>query len=210
MTNIKKAINYPSREGNVPDYYDNAYIKLVGGLADKYGLDPVMIAKLLDNNTNIPLKINKATADNETAQASTRVKNDFLASCKKDMLKVLNIIQDHDNFEEADMEDLGARVISEPADPNIAKPVITEITILSAMIIFDWIRSSWQGIFIESSYDGINWTYSDKDFKSPWEDKRKNQQSNVPEARYYRFKYMQNDQPIGLYTDVIKVLCEIY
>jgi hypothetical protein len=45
--------------------------------------------------------------------------------------------------------------------------------------------------------------------KSPFEDTRKNKKADVPETRYYRFRYLKADTPVGKYCDVLKVNCEV-
>lgn len=210
MTTIIKSIFYPTIIGNIPPYQQNVLDKLGGGLDVKYGITPAVMAALTARKSSIVTAIDKKVADDQTAQASTEARNAELALGKGEFRKVLTDIQDHSDFEEADMEALGGRVISDTPDINIVKPVITEITHTPQMVIFDWIKSFLQGVIVEGSYDGRAWNFKDKDFRSPWEDTRKNQVLNVPEVRYYRFQYMLNDKPVGLYSDVIKVVCEIY
>ena len=113
------------------------------------------------------------------------------------------------NFEEADAEALGIRVHKTPPDYASVVPIVTDITTLPDQIIFDWVKAAMDGVIIESSYDNSTWVKIGTDLKSPFEDKRKNQKVDTPETRYFRFRYIKNDEPVGLYCDVIKVTCEI-
>lgn len=210
MALTKKSIFYPTIIGNVPPYQQNVLDKLSGGLDLKYGVTPARLAALTARKVSVVAAIDKKVADDQTAQASTESRDAVLVLAKREFKKVLTDIQDHLAFEEADMEALGGRVISETPDLDTVKPVIPSITSLPDKIVFDWVKSFLDGLFAESSYDGVNWNFKDKDLRSPWEDTRKNQTLNVPEARYYRFRYMKGDTAVGLYTDVIKVVCEIY
>lgn len=210
MANKKKAIYYPVLEGDVPPFYDNAVKKLNDTYGAKYSIDHAVITNLETHNTQIPLKIAKAENDRQTAQASTVIKQEELSAAKKELLWVFKKIEEAPNFDEQDAEDLGMRRIKTPIDLNKVKPVITKITLLSDKVIFDWIKGELHGIIVESSYDGNTFTFLDKDQKSPFDDTRKNKVENTAETRYYKFRYLYNDQPVGEYTDVIKVVCDIY
>lgn len=210
MANTKKPIYYPTADSAVPSFYDNAYQKLNSTYGVKYGIDPADILKIKTHNTDIPLKIAKAESDRQTAQASTVIKREELSEGKKLLLTVFNQIVSNPSFEEQDAEDLGMRRDKPPIDLNKVKPVISQITVLPDKVIYDWVKGSLQGIIIESSMDGLNFEKLDKDFKSPFEDLRKNKVFNVPETRYMRFRYMFNDVPVGDFTEPIKVVCDIY
>ncbi len=64
------------------------------------------------------------------------------------------------------------------------------------------------GVIIESSYDGVTFTEIGKDTHSPFEDKRSNV-SECAETRHYRLRYFKNDTAVGLYSDVVRVVCSI-
>lgn len=210
MANTKKPIFYPTADADVPSFYDNAYQKLNSTYGVKYGIDAADILKIKTHNTDIPLKIAKAENDRQTAQASTVIKREELSEGKKLLLSVFNKIVLEPNFDEQDAEDLGMRRTKPPIDINKVKPVISQITVLPDKVIFDWVKGEMQGLLIDSSYDGITFEKLDKDFKSPFEDFRKNKVFNVAESRYFRFRYIYNDELVGDYTEPIKVVCDIY
>jgi hypothetical protein len=161
------------------------------------------------HNTNIPKVIDKAHADRTIAQQSTTLKREELSKSKKDIMRVFQKIVSAENFEEADAEALGIRVHKTPPDYDNASPLVTDITTLPDQIIFDWVKGPMDGVIIESSYDGVTFTQLGLDLKSPFEDKRKNLKAGTPETRFYRFRYIKNDTPVGIYCDTIKVTCEI-
>lgn len=204
------SIHYPVIEGQVGPFYDNAYDQLEASLAAKYGINAAAMAKLLTNKDTIPLKIKGAIVAKIASQGATEDKRAFLSIARKDMMRVFRIIADSEIYEEVDGEKLGFRVEHILPDLNTVKPDIFEITVLSDQVIIDWVKSFLHGIVIDGSYDGINWTRLDKDLKSPFEDRRKNQQAGVPETRYYRFRYLYNDVEVGLVSEIFKVICEIY
>lgn len=208
-SNHKKAIYYPLQDTEIIPYYDNAYNKLHDTLAAKYGIQPEEMAIIQSHNTNVPTVIEKAHADRAVSQESTTLKRVELGRAKKDIMRVFQKICNAENFEEADAEALGIRVHKTPPDYNSVVPVITDVTVLPDQVLFDWVKSFLDGVIIEGSYDNTNWTKIGTDTRSPFEDTRKNQKSDAPEIRYYRFRYFKHDVPVGLYTDVIKVNCDI-
>ena len=210
MANKKKAIHYPLSESEVSAYYDNAVKKLQSTYALKYSIGAPIVASLETHNINIPKKIAKAESDRQTAQASTVIKQEELSAAKKELLSVFNKIVLEPNFEEQDAEDLGMRVVKTPIDLTKVKPLITQITVLPDRIIFDWTKGQMSGLLIDASYDGVNFELLDKDQRSPFEDFRKNKVFNVAESRYFRFRYIYNDELVGDYTEPIKVVCDIY
>ena len=208
-SNHKKAISYPDQDTKVIPYYDNACQKLTAGLATKYAIAPATMTQLTTHNTNIPTVIDKAVSDRLISKESTALKRDELSKAKTDILRVFQKIENSSNFEEADAEALGFRSQKTQPDYNSAIPEITNITTLPDRIIFDWVKGPMDGVIIESSYDNVNWVKIGTDLRSPFEDTRKNQHPGTPEIRYYRFRYIKNDIPIGKYCDVIKLTCDI-
>jgi len=204
----KPAIHYPTKEGDVPPYVQNVFEKLSGGLDLKYGIAAGDVTAVQTHKTDIVAAIDKSAVDHETAQASRAAKDNKLHDAKVFILKILNKIQDHDDFEEQDAEDLGMRVYKEPVDLETVKPEVTKLTVLPEKVIIDWVKFVLDGVFIESSLDGTTFTQIGKDTHSPFEDTRSNTTDGA-ETRYYRLRYFKNDAPVGLYSDVVKVVCMI-
>ena len=232
MANTKKGIFYPTTEGLIKPYYENAATQLIGALGVKYGTDAATITALTGHKTQIPLVIQKAFDDAQLAQGSTNAKNTELATAKVDLLRELNRITRLPIWDEADGELLGIRVTHTPGDPNAAKPTISKVTTLPDQIILDWVKGEWGGVIIETldntenepappippmppvppqpEQNNPNWKKLDTDQKSPYEDTRKNSK-NQPETRYYRLRYTdKNGKAIGLYSEIVQVAAEIY
>jgi len=206
-----KAINVPRAISDLPSWLENAVTRLAGGLDVKYGIDAAKMITLTDLKINTITSVNEAEAASDAAQEKTAVQKAYAHDARKEFRKVLTDIQEHADFEEADMEALGGRVEHAPPNPDEAKPIISRITHLPEKMVFDWIKSVWHGIAIELSYDGTSWTKEQPDLRSPWEDTRINQVSGTPEYRYYRFRYLNSEgKEIGHWTDAIKELVEIY
>ena len=123
---------------------------------------------------------------------------------------MFRFIQDSPKFREEDAEAIGFRVHHTPPDPHTMKPIVSKVTPTLENIIIDWVKGISDGVFIYGSYDGNTWEKIGRDSKSPYEDERKNKQAGIPEDRYYKLRYILDDKPIGLESDVVKVLAEIY
>ena len=221
-----KKIHFPGQIGNVPGFVSNVDDKLQAGLAAKYGLTPDESTKSLNFKTNIPLKVTEAATAQATAQAKAESRDNMIYEAKVFYNEMGHKWQKHANYDTQDMEDTGFFKIETPPDPNTAKPVISKTTVLPDQVILDWIRAGWSGVYIESIVEGGDtqpamsvsappdpssplWVKLGEDDRSPYEDTRTNI-TNRPEVRYYRMRYKQNNKPIGLYSDIVKVIVEIY
>jgi hypothetical protein len=122
---------------------------------------------------------------------------------------ICNRIKDNTAYTTADGEALGLEGASIIVDLTTVKPRISGTTALADMVVIDWVKGGMQGVTVESSLDGANWTARDKDFRSPWEDTAPNR-GTEPEWRHYRLRYLFQDRSVGLYSDVVKVLVSIH
>lgn len=205
----KKAIFFPVREDEIPPFIDNA-TKVAVKLENHYGINQEQIKSCQEYNTNVPAKINAAEEAANIAQQRTREKVEELANCRTEFLRLFRFVQDSPKFREEDAEAFGFRKHHTPPDPHTIKPVMSKITSTLEQIIIDWVKGASQGVFIYGSYDGNSWELLGRDSKSPYEDERKNKQPNTPEERYYKLRYIIDDKPVGLESDVAKVIAEIY
>jgi len=203
-----KAIYYPSREDEVLAFIINA-VKQIILLANHYGINQEKIKALEAFLVNLPKAINDSVESSNIAQQKTEIKIEELLDCEKDFKWMFRFIQDSDVFREADAELIGFRVHHVKPDPHTMKAVISGVTSTPEAIIIDWVKSRMEGVFIYGSYDGNAWTKLGRDTRSPYEDERKNL-TDKPEDRYYKLRYIKNDKPIGLESDVTKILAEIY
>ena len=207
--NTRIAIFYPTPEGKVGPYYDNIYELLGGAMGSKYNISVETLGELDAHNTAIPDVIQTAYDDDQTAQGSTSTKDEELADSKHDMLRELQRIPKLDNWDEDDGQTLGIRVFSEKPDLNTVKPVITGITLLPAFVEIDWRKNGMDGVYVHGSYDGSSFTQIGTDNRSPWEDRRTNQVPGEAEVRHYKMQYMVADKPVGLFSDVVKVVVQM-
>lgn len=207
--NKQIAIFYPTIEGDVGTYYDNIYELLDGAMGGKYNISSETLGKLDAHNIEIPKVIQTAYDDDQTAQGSTGAKDTEMTAGKREMLRELQRITKLDNWNEDDGQTLGIRVFSEKPDLNTVKPKITGITILPAFVEIDWRKAGMDGVYVHGSYDGNTFTQIGTDNRSPWEDRRPNQVLGEAETRWYKMQYMVADKPVGLFSDVVKVVVQL-
>jgi hypothetical protein len=208
----KKAIFFPPEDSKVSAHVKNINDKInaaVNPLGTKYDWTPAEILRLGDFNTKIPTDINAAEAAMQTAQGLNNTKDTRIYDCNLFLNKKGRDMQDHANYDPADLEALGMFVTHVAPDPDAALPKIKP-TVLPDMVRHDWEKGSWAGILAWVSDDGTNWSAQpDKDFRSPWEDTRKNKVPNVAETRYYKFRYFdKNEKPVGHET-IVKTVVNI-
>jgi len=208
--NKKRSIYYPCKEGNTGKYYANLVIQLSGAIGAKYGISNETKGKLAAHKSAIPQLIKTAFESKMKSKADTKAKQLGLKLAKQDMLRELQRITRLENFEDNDAEKMGIRVFHEATDLNKLKPKVTGITVLPQKIEIDWLKRGMQGVVVSGSYDGSDYSELDKDLRSPWEDFRKNREPGQPETRWYKLRYMKDDKPVGLESDVVKAVAEIY
>jgi len=201
-------IYYPRRDSEVVKFFKTAVAALVT-LAAKYGISAGTITTLQTHTTTMEAAEEQVEADTNQLKTTTVTKNEAFAAGKLDILRVFNRIQRAANFAEGDATTIGFRVITAPVDLKTVKPVVAGITVDVSMVIIDWVRGQMEGIIVYGSYNGNDFTEIGRDFRSPFEDTRKNQ-TDQPEERYYRLRYMKSDKAIGLFSSIEKVIVAVF
>lgn len=136
-------------------------------------------------------------------------KKEELHDAEVDMKRELQRITHLENWDEEDGETLGIRKFATPPDPATVKPTITNVTVFPEKVEIDWVKRGFQGVFVYGSYDGNTFTQLGTDGRSPWDDTRPNQVAGQSETRHYKMRYMKDDEPVGLETDVVKAVVDI-
>ncbi|MBP7496323.1 MAG: hypothetical protein KA792_01490 [Bacteroidales bacterium] len=229
--NKRKAIYYTRLKYEVPGFYDNATNKIVAAYATKYGIDPAKVAKIVNNNNNIPLSIAAAEAAKQTAQAKVRATDELLAQAKIDLMDIFTDINEHPDLVETDAEDLGMRVFHEPVNWNTITPKIKRYQVTDNAVEFYYEIGPSDGIImyealllnppINTVTTGIQ-TISKDDIAglhigiftevmranhSPIRDTRRNRSSAL-ELRIYMFKSLHNDIAVGMPSPYYKVVVD--
>jgi hypothetical protein len=93
-----------------------------------------------------------------------------------------------------------------PVDPTTAKPPLRARPLTMFQAELRWKRGSFSGVLVQSQRDGEeSWTDLGVKTGTTFVDERAPQQPNRPEVRRYRQVYVKNDEPVGLWSDVVSV-----
>ena len=105
------------------------------------------------------------------------------------------------------------------------KPEIRRISQQEDKIVFGWIKGNMHGIVVygakrshvnqkpleqtePNNGQNLVWEEIGRDFRSPYEDKRRNL-GIEPKTRFYKFRYIYKDEIVGVDSNIIKVIAEI-
>jgi hypothetical protein len=92
---------------------------------------------------------------------------------------------------------------SEPSDAS-AKPTAKARGIASNTVQIDFSKERFDGVLIEGRRTGeTEWTTLATDNFSPYVDARPLKEDGKPEVREYRLRYIEFDEPLGEWSDVI-------
>jgi hypothetical protein len=133
------------------------------------------------------------------------------ADARKRMTDMVQDWKREELFNDSVAEDLGVLAPVNPSDPDTAKPKVTGILAMPDRVKAFFKKEGWFAVRGYLSYDGTNWVKGDIDPTSPFEDFRKNQTANTPETRHLKFRFVNTKgEEVGLESDVVKVVTEIY
>jgi len=239
MTKIKGIrIYFPTEKEAVPPYFDNLNTTLTG-FATKYEISADELADITAHNTNLAALLLAQEAARNAAQQATQAFNEAITAAETDAKRIIKKIMQHRAFVRSDGEAMGFITESPALNLTIAKPLISKVTPMINKIVIDWVKAGMHGVVIfcakrsvESSVDNdqtqlkssseddpagltvqpvpeVKYEEIGRDFRSPFEDTRPNL-TDQPEFRQYKLCYLYNDQIVGLESDIVKVISEIY
>ncbi len=110
------------------------------------------------------------------------------------------------NYTEAIGTDLWIIGTDEEIDPNTAKPTFTATALSDGEVRLKWVKGAFDGVVIEGRAPGAaTWIALGIDHFSPFVDTRDNATPGQPEVREYRMRYLEKDDQIGEWSDVVSV-----
>jgi hypothetical protein len=102
-------------------------------------------------------------------------------------------------------EDL--RIVAPESTPSDHAPTARVRVLPGFHAQIDWTRGSHQAVDIEGRRgEETGFTPLARDMVSPWVDPREPLVSSTPEERQYRLRYVDNDEPVGEYSDIISLV----
>ncbi len=202
---------YPKTETEVLPWGDN-FVNKLPTFKTELELADATLTRLSDEYNVVKEKINLVEATKSTLQSYVQQKNDALTGFEKDVRNEVAIAKRRAAYTKAIGESLGVELSAVSLDPGTiasAKPVFFP-TYLPDQVVLDWMKGAFSGVIVERKR-GNETTFSEigRDMKSPFEDKDKNLTPDVPEVRIYRMRYILNDQPVGQWSDEIRVVVNI-
>ncbi|MCF8257795.1 MAG: hypothetical protein K9J06_09585 [Flavobacteriales bacterium] len=221
----------PNTDLGLRDWLRNMANK-IGDYATKYGITAMEVMDLQASATDFEALLAHADAMASYGQSVTGRKNELrdgvppggspsvigtmptipMLTTAPGIVKrasaIANRIKAHIAYTVADGENLGLEGAVTVFDPSTSMPRISGTQVLPDMVVIEWVKGRMQGVIVERSLDGSTWKEVDKDMRSPWEDTSPNRTA-AAEWRHYRLRYLLNDKPVGLYSEVVSLLVSI-
>ena len=113
-------------------------------------------------------------------------------------------------------------------DLNTLKPIVSVKAITSKSITLEFLKAGLEGVIIyagtpfhvpaqeggttpsgETTEAEVDWVELARMNHSPFIDTRENS-SNKPETRYYKFQYLKKDKAVGMESDIIRIVSPIF
>lgn len=90
-------------------------------------------------------------------------------------------------------------------NPAEGKPSF-KASVSPGKVTHEWAKGNFDGVVVESQRGAETaFTFLDKDFTSPFEDRRPNLVAGQPETRRYRMIYLLDDEIVGTYSDEVVI-----
>jgi hypothetical protein len=237
MSNVKGVrIYFPYEKEVAVPYYANFNTTLLT-FATKYDITTAETTAITAHKTSLTTLLATQVAAQNAAQQATQALTEELHNAEIDAKRIMKKIMNHAAFVRSDGEAMGFLVESPAISPDTAKPVISKITSLMGMIVIDWVKAGMDGVVVycakrfkapegglvqaagaaddptgidvENALSEPEWEEIGRDMRSPFEDTRLNL-ANRPEVRLYTLRYLWKDKVVGLRSDIVKVVAEIY
>ncbi len=200
------------------DYYKGADLSVMQWLehfnaklpnhAATFGLSGGQLTQVQTHFDTIKQKLAEVEAAKSTLKSIVAAKEQALSEAETFIRNLVATLKLHPNYTQAIGEDLNVIGSSEQDEASVianAKPVFTA-TALATMVGLDWVKGLFDGILFERKRaNETTFSFLDKDDRSPCNDKEANLVAGVPEVRIYRGIYLKNGEPVGNWSDEVRV-----
>ena len=228
------------RQDSIFDEWEGNFDAKLAVHSATLGLDPALVADVATTIALHRAAYSTALAKQAEAKAANEAKDALKLIIIAKVRDAAQKCKASSAYNEAIGEELGIVGSEQTLDLNNAKPEVTRISYQNDQIVFDWIRAHLHGVIVYGAirnasnmqnelnpansssinpgaddaaglmiHANLQWEEIGRDFRSPYEDKRRNL-TQQPETRYYKFRYLYKDQIVGVDSDIIKVIAEIY
>ena len=206
--------------------FESTFLSKIAGYTAALGLLPADVAAVTAAINAHRGSYQDAADAKATASAAVHTAQNDRATSEMLLRRLVQVIKNSSAYTDVIGTDLGIIGAEQVVDYNNVKPKVAQVLVHPDMVIIDWIKGPHQGVAIYADVRTaqnselnpgevtpqmaaqIQWEEIGRDMRSPFEDRRSNISAN-PEFRYYKLRYLRNDQPIGLDSDIIKVLTDI-
>lgn len=124
-------------------------------------------------------------------------------------IKLARYIKNHPKYTADTGKEMGIEKDEKLINFKILSPKINSIKIINNKVVIDFKIGDMHGIQIYTSYDNLSWIKYDKDYRSPWEDNRKNQ-TEATERRFYKLVYIYADKEVGKPSQICEIITDIH
>ena len=100
-------------------------------------------------------------------------------------------------------EDLGIVAPEVTIETITAKPKCKAIALPNSEVRIEFVKGNYAGVLVEGKRGTGGWELLGRDNFSPYLDARPPQTAGQPEKREYRLRYLDGDEPVGEYSDVL-------
>ncbi|MBI5216707.1 MAG: hypothetical protein HY960_13225 [Ignavibacteriae bacterium] len=198
---------YPGADMNVMRWWENLNTKLTNHAAT-LGLSGGQLTQVQTHFDAIKQKLAEVEAAKSTLRSLVAAKIQVLEEAETFIRNLVATLKLHPNFTQAIGEDLNVFGSSAPDESSIianAKPEFQAIA-LATMVGLEWVKGLFDAILFERKRGNeTTFTFFDKDDRSPCNDKDANLVAGVPEVRTYRAIYLKNGEPVGNWSDEVRV-----
>jgi hypothetical protein len=150
--------------------------------------------------------LNMAVATTEKQLADLRLdQKNAKADLTSDIASLVKRIRTRKELTEAIAEELDIIPTTTSVDFNSLKPEI-KVTLVANIPQYEYTKKGTTGISVYCKIGSdTNFVFIDKDFKTPYVDKRPNLELGIPEIRTYKFRYFYDYNEMGNRSDEISV-----
>ncbi len=117
--------------------------------------------------------------------------------------KLVQNIKSRPGYTETIGQDLGVISTDEASSP--VAPTLALVNASAGNVTFNWNKKGWTGVKVQGRTNGGGWSDLGVDLFSPFVDTRPLATAGVPESREYRAAYLDGDEQLPGYSQVIQV-----
>ncbi len=204
---MAKQSYYPYADPKVMLWLEHFNAKLPN-YAATFGLSGETLTQVQTHFETIKQKLAEVEAAKSTLKSVVASKQQAMETAETFIRNLVATMKLHQNFTEAIGEDLnvvGQESLDEATLIANAKPEFMA-TALATFVRLDWVKKGYDGILFERKRGNeTTFSFFDKDDRSPCDDKDANLVAGVPEIRIYWAIYLLNGEPVGNWSEEIRV-----